>query len=64
MAEAIAAGREHRANGELALHVLEVMQATLDAAAQRRTVDIETRVEKPLPMASEPFAANVESVNV
>ena len=64
MAEAIAAGRPHRANGELALHVLEVMQATLDAASQRRTIDIETRVDKPLPMASEPFAANVEQLNV
>ena len=64
MAEAIAAGRPHRANGELALHVLEVMQATLDAAAQGRTVDIDTRVDKPLPMANQPFAANVEPLNV
>lgn len=64
LAESIAAGHTHRANGELALHVLEVMQATLDAAAQRRTIDIETRVDKPLPMASEPFAANLEHSNV
>ncbi|RKP53410.1 Gfo/Idh/MocA family protein [Pararobbsia silviterrae] len=64
LAESIVAGRAHRANGELALHVLEVMQATLDAAAQRRTIEIETRTDKPLPMASEPFAENVESLNV
>ncbi len=64
LAEAVAGGRAHRANGELALHVLEVMQATLDAAAGGRTITIESRTEKPLPMASAPFAANVEHLNV
>ncbi len=64
LAEAVASGRAHRANGELALHVLEVMQASLDAAAQGRTIAIESRTDKPLPMASEPFAANVEHLNV
>ena len=64
LAEAVASGRRHRANGELALHVLEVMQATLDAAEYRRTIEIETRVDKPLPMASEPFGATVEQLNV
>jgi predicted dehydrogenase len=64
LADAVANGRAHRANGALALHVLEVMQASLDAASQGRTITIESRTDKPLPMASEPFAANVEHLNV
>ncbi len=38
--EAMAAGRPHRASGELALHVLEIADAVLRSAAEGRTVPI------------------------
>jgi predicted dehydrogenase len=47
MAEAIAAGRPHRASGELALHVLEIMEAINSSGGV--TVALETRVE-PAPL--------------
>ena len=36
LAQALAAGRPHRARAELALHVLEVAEAAVEAAATRR----------------------------
>ena len=50
MAHAIRAGRPHRANGELALHVLEVMEAFGVASDTGRTVEITTTVERPAPL--------------
>ena len=47
MAEAHAAGRPHRASGDLALHVLDVMETILDAAEARRWADLATRTERP-----------------
>ncbi|WP_045234537.1 Gfo/Idh/MocA family protein [Deinococcus pimensis] len=47
MALALAEGRAHRASGELALHVLEVMHATLVSGEQGRHLDIETRPARP-----------------
>jgi predicted dehydrogenase len=52
MAKAILEDRPHRANGDLALHVLEVMEAFATASAEGRTVDINTPVERPAPLAS------------
>lgn len=52
MAMGILEGRPHRANGDLALHVLEVMEAFATASAQGRTIDISTPVERPAPLAS------------
>ena len=43
MADAIAPNRPHRANGELALHVLEVMEAFQRSADEGRRVTIESR---------------------
>lgn len=51
MALAILENRPHRANGDLALHVLEVMEAFEHAASQGRTVAIKTPVERPAPLA-------------
>lgn len=50
MARAIETGRRHRASGELALHVLEVMAAVLGAGEERRVVDIVTKVSRPDPV--------------
>ena len=47
MAHAIRAGRPHRASGELALHVLEVMEAFETSSRLGRHVSIETRPERP-----------------
>lgn len=51
MALAIVEGRPHRASGELALHVLEVMEAFETASRENRPVDISTTVERPAPLA-------------
>lgn len=51
MAYAIRANRPHRANGALALHVLEVMEAFQKAAESGTTVAIETRAERPAPLS-------------
>lgn len=50
MAHAIRSGRQHRANGALALHVLEVMEAFHSAAATEQTVTLTTTVERPEPL--------------
>ncbi|SEB16132.1 Gfo/Idh/MocA family protein [Variovorax sp. YR216] len=47
MAHAIRAGRPHRASGELALHVLEVMEAFETSSRLGRHVSIETRPARP-----------------
>jgi predicted dehydrogenase len=52
MAQGIIDNRPHRANGDLALHVLEVMEAFAIASAERRTVDIRTPMQRPEPLAT------------
>ncbi len=47
MAAAIAVGSPHRASGELAFHVLEIMEAVLTASAERRVVVLTSTVERP-----------------
>lgn len=51
MAAGILENRPHRANGDLALHVLEVMEAFEHAARDGRTVEIKTPVTRPAPLA-------------
>ena len=51
MAAAILDKRPHRANGDLALHVLEVMEAFEAAARDGRTVEIRTPVTRPAPLS-------------
>jgi predicted dehydrogenase len=51
MAHAILSDRPHRANGDLALHVLEVMEAFGTAADTGQTVDITTKPERPAPLS-------------
>lgn len=50
MACAIASGRKHRANGELAYHVLDLMHAFHDASDQGRHIMLESTCERPAPM--------------
>ena len=52
MALAILEGRPHRASGELALHVLEVMEGFEVSSRQGRVVDISTTPERPAPLTS------------
>jgi predicted dehydrogenase len=47
MAYALACGRQHRASGELAYHVLELMHAVEDAARTGRRVKMKFRVKQP-----------------
>lgn len=50
MADALQNGRSHRASGNLAYHVLDLMHAFHDAAEQRQQVEITSGCERPLPM--------------
>lgn len=49
MAHAMRSGRAHRASGELAYHVLDLMQSILEAAQARQYLDIGSRAERPAP---------------
>ncbi len=48
MAYAIQSGRAHRASGELAFHVLDIMQALEESAAQGRHITIQSSPAQPL----------------
>jgi predicted dehydrogenase len=47
MAYALRSGRPHRANGDLAYHVLDVMQAFLDSSDEGRHIEIKSTCERP-----------------
>ncbi|ALV27332.1 oxidoreductase [Pannonibacter phragmitetus] len=47
MAAAIRTGRPHRANGALALHVLEIMESLERASDEGRRITLETTCERP-----------------
>ncbi len=50
MALAMQQGREHRANGELAYHVLDVMHSIHDASEQGRHIELASTCERPAPL--------------
>ena len=50
MLSATAAGRPHRANAEMALHVLELMTGALQSADTGRRIDMTTTFDRPAPM--------------
>ncbi|HWV21171.1 MAG TPA: Gfo/Idh/MocA family oxidoreductase [Devosia sp.] len=52
MAHAILEGRPHRCNGDLALHVLEVMEAFETSSTSGRVIDITTPAERPAQLAT------------
>jgi predicted dehydrogenase len=51
LASALREGRPHLASGEMAYHVLELMHAFLTSAAEERHVPIQSRCERPKPLA-------------
>ena len=57
MAQAILEGRAHRCNGDLALHVVEVMTSILKAGETGQALDMQTSCERPLPLAETDAAA-------
>ena len=50
LAHALRSGRPHRASGELAYHVLDVMEGVLESAEQGRRIDLGSRCERPAPL--------------
>ena len=50
MAYAISSGRQHRASGELAFHVLDVMEAFEDASQSSQYVEITSQCPQPEPL--------------
>ncbi len=50
MAYAIRSGRAHRANGALAFHVLDIMQAFHEASDKKAHVTLKSNCERPAPM--------------
>ena len=51
MARGIETGRPHRASGELAFHVLEIMESIIAAGREHRVVELSSTVERPEPVA-------------
>jgi predicted dehydrogenase len=47
MAYALKTGRKHRASGELAYHVLDLMHAFIESSGQGRHVNVESTCERP-----------------
>jgi len=50
MAHALRTGRPHRASGELAYHVLDVMHAIHDASRDARHMELSSTCERPAPL--------------
>ncbi|MFF2847910.1 Gfo/Idh/MocA family protein [Streptomyces sp. NPDC058001] len=50
LAEALSAGRPHRASAELAAHVLDIMLTLMDAADQGRALPVTSTCERPDPV--------------
>jgi hypothetical protein len=50
MAHGIRTGAPHRANGELAYHVLDLMNAIHDASLEERHVAVQSTCERPQPL--------------
>ncbi len=50
MAYAMQSGRAHRASGDLAFHVLDIMQSLYDAAEKGATVTLSSTCERPAPL--------------
>ena len=53
MADAIAQGRPHRASAELALHVMEAIEAIRVSSETGRRIDLKSRCARPAPIADD-----------
>jgi predicted dehydrogenase len=60
MARAIRTGRPHRCNGDMAFHVLEVMEAFLRAGETGKAVAIESRCERPAALPARPVLGELD----
>jgi predicted dehydrogenase len=49
MAHAMRVGRPHRASGEMALHVLDLMQSFHESSAEGKHIDLTTTCTRPAP---------------
>ena len=47
MAHALRSGRSHRANGDLAFHVLDIMHAIHDASSESRHIELKSTCQRP-----------------
>jgi predicted dehydrogenase len=50
MAYALRSGRAHRANGDMAYHVLDIMEAFHDASAAGRHIELTSQCDRPAPL--------------
>jgi predicted dehydrogenase len=50
LATAVLTGRPHRASGDLAYHVLDIMHALLEASTQGRHIDLQSGCPRPAPL--------------
>lgn len=50
MAYAIKSGRPHRASGELAYHVLDVMESIIEASSEERHLHLSSQCDRPQPL--------------
>jgi predicted dehydrogenase len=50
LAQALISGRPHRASGELAYHVLDIMHAFHDASREGRHIELTSTCERPAPL--------------
>jgi predicted dehydrogenase len=57
MAQALRDGRPHRANDELAYHILDIMHAVHDASRDGRHIELTSTCERPAPMRAAEFKA-------
>lgn len=59
MAHAIAEGREHSANGDLAYHVLDVMHAVNDASDKGHHIELTSTVNRPAALVPGQYASDL-----
>jgi predicted dehydrogenase len=50
MAQALISGRSHRASGELAFHVLDIIHAVHDASRDGKHIELSSGVDRPAPL--------------
>lgn len=60
LAHALRSGREHRANGRLAHHVVEVMEASARSPVEGRHITIQSTCERPAPVPPEVPASRLD----
>lgn len=53
LAYALRTGRPHRANGELAYHVLDVMHGVLEASSSGQHIELNSSCERPTPLPAD-----------